>query len=188
MLTGPHRRYKRRPASPTRPVNRRTPRREDSPSRKKIQKDNIFGVTDGGRKPLVSYERSGGSERRARLEPAEERRDHMPAVTRYRSTTARRRRTSSKKVRVIKGRVKLQVAGFPGVQSLSPAHLVQHIPSSRLRVAAKKVLKQTERATGKKKKKKRQKGNKGRNRKASKRRKATGKRSQRRKLRKKRRT
>jgi hypothetical protein len=111
----------------------------------------------------------------------------MPAVTRSRSTTARRRRTSSKKVRVIKGRVKLRVAGYPGVQSLSPAHLVRHIPSSRLRVAAKKVLKQTERATGKKKKKRR-KGNKGRNQKASKRQKATGKRSQRRKLRKKRRT
>lgn len=156
-------------------------------SKKIIQRAKIFRATDVGRKPLVSYERSGGSERRARLEPAEERRDHMPAVTRSRSTTARRRRTSSKKVRVIKGRVKLRVAGYPGVQSLSPAHLVRHIPSSRLRVAAKKVLKQTERATGKKKKKRR-KGNKGRNRKASKPRKATGKRSQRRKLRKKRRT
>jgi hypothetical protein len=91
----------------------------------------------------------------------------MPAVTRKRSAAAaRRRRGGSSKVRFVKGRVQLRVAGYAGTRYLSPAHLVRHISAAKLRLAAKHVLKKTERGgrvtkrkrkrgKGKKKKKKR---------------------------------
>lgn len=44
------------------------------------------------------------------------------------------------KIRIVGGRVKLRVAGFKGVQALSPSHLVRHIALGKLKAAAKKVL------------------------------------------------
>ena len=48
----------------------------------------------------------------------------------------------SKKIRLVKGgRIQLRIAGFSGVQTIPSSHLIRYIPSSRLRFAAKKVLK-----------------------------------------------
>lgn len=101
----------------------------------------------------------------------------MPPATRSRAKSARQKKTSSKRVRIVNGRIRLRVSGFPGIQSLSPAHLVKYIPVSKLRLAAKKVLKLTEQAA----KKKARRTRKGRGRKAT-------KRSKRQKIRRKKRT
>ena len=97
---------------------------------------------EGGRSPLVNFD----TRSRAQLSILEgisvpsSKRTYMPAVTRRRSAGASQRRKGSAKVRIVGGRVKLRVAGFSGVQSLSPSHLVRHIASSKLKAAAKKVL------------------------------------------------
>ena len=53
--------------------------------------------------------------------------------------------------------MRLRVAGFPGVQALSPSHLVRHIAATKLRLAAKKVLGQLRKKGGKRKARKRRK-------------------------------
>ena len=146
---------------------------------------------ENGRKPLVSFDSSGGEgKRRARLEGAAEgQKRSMSPATRSRSRAVPRRRTTAT-VRVVKGRVKLRVAGYTGVQSLSPAHLVRHIGSTKLRLAAKQVLRLTKKKSGlvrrrkskgrRRKKgvsKKKKKKKKRRRKKGKKRRKRTAKRS-----------
>jgi len=73
----------------------------------------------------------------------------MPAVTRKRSAaTARRKRGGANKIRFVKGRVQLRVAGYSGTRYLSPSHLVRHIPAAKLRLAARQVLRKTEKTGG----------------------------------------
>ena len=85
----------------------------------------------------------------------------MPSRRRGRkgSKGGRRRKTggSSKRrgVRVNKGRLGIRVAGYQGVQSLTASELVRHIPLSKLRAAAKKVLKRSGAGKTKRKGKKR---------------------------------
>ena len=59
---------------------------------------------------------------------------------RTRKTGKKRRIKTSNKIRVIGGRVKLKVRGYQGLQSLAPSSLVRFIPSTKLRLAARKVL------------------------------------------------
>jgi hypothetical protein len=65
----------------------------------------------------------------------------MPAKTR---SQRRKRRTSRKiskgRLRVIKGRVNLKVSGYSGVQKIAPGSLIPYLPLTKLRAAAKKVL------------------------------------------------
>jgi hypothetical protein len=114
-----------------------------------------------GRRPLVSF----ATTNRARLVGSGPRQDgialpgstQMPAVTRKRSAAAaKRRRGGSNKVRFVKGRVQLRVAGYAGTRYISPAHLVRHISAAKLRLAAKHVLKKSEKSgnSGKKRKRK----------------------------------
>ena len=126
-----------------------------------------------GRKPLVSF----AATNRARLVGVTgQTAASMPAVTRRRAAAgARRRRGGKSKVRFVKGRVVLRVAGYAGARHLSPAHLVRHISAAKLRLAAKQVLRKTARKGGAVKKRRRRK------RKTRKRRK--GRRRKRRKLR-----
>ena len=70
-------------------------------------------------------------------------------------------RKQPSKVRVVKGRVQLRVAGYNGVQSLASSHLVRHIPSSKLRLAAKKLLRKEKKNPGGRRSKKGRKGRKG---------------------------
>ena len=84
----------------------------------------------------------------------------------------------SKKIRLVKGgRIQLRIAGFAGVQTIPSSHLIRYIPSSRLRFAAKKVLRAQKGSgrsggTGKKASRKGRKGRKGRKSKKTKKRKS----------------
>ena len=80
----------------------------------------------------------------------------------------------SKKIRLVKGgRIQLRIAGFSGVQTIPSSHLIRYIPSSRLRFAAKKVLKaQGGGGGGKKTTRKSRKSKKGKKSKKSKKRKS----------------
>jgi len=111
-----------------------------------------------GRKPLVSFSatnraRLAGSERHFQpqntVTAAQQGPSQMPAVTRKRSAaTARRKRGGANKIRFVKGRVQLRVAGYSGTRYLSPSHLVRHIPAAKLRLAARQVLRKTEKTGG----------------------------------------
>lgn len=57
---------------------------------------------------------------------------------------SRKRRTrTSNKIRVVGGRIKLRVTGYQGLQSLAPSSLIRFIPTTKLRLAARKVLRST---------------------------------------------
>lgn len=109
-----------------------------------------------GRRPLVSFERSakGEGRRRASLEKEEDNRGRvsMPVSTRSKQ---RKKTLNSKKVRLVNGKIRLRVGGYTGLQSLSPAHLVRHIAVSKLRIAAKKVLRLTNKPEPKRRRKSR---------------------------------
>ncbi len=108
-----------------------------------------------GRRPLVSF----AATNRARLVGVTgQTAASMPAVTRRRAAAgARRRRGGKSKVRFVKGRVVLRVAGYAGARHISPAHLVRHISAAKLRLAAKQVLRKTARKGGAVKKRRRRK-------------------------------
>ena len=63
-------------------------------------------------------------------------------ATRSRSASRSRKRNirTSNKVRVIGGRVRLRVTGYQGLQSLAPSSLIRFIPTTKLRLAARRVL------------------------------------------------
>lgn len=54
--------------------------------------------------------------------------------------SAKRRLSSGGKVRVVKGRVRVRVAGYNTLQSISPVNLIRYIPAIKIRVAAKRYL------------------------------------------------
>ena len=91
--------------------------------------------------------------------------------------------SKSRKIRLVKGRVQLRVQGYSGVQHIPSSHLIRYIPSSRLRFAAKKVLKQLGKkggssSSGSKGKKKYKKKGKKKNKKKKKKRKKKRKKGQ----------
>ncbi len=61
-------------------------------------------------------------------------------ATKKRGGVKRRKVKVSNKVRVVGGRVRLRVTGYQGLQSLAPSSLIRFIPATKLRLAAKKVL------------------------------------------------
>jgi hypothetical protein len=54
----------------------------------------------------------------------------------------RRRRVGGgrSKVRIVRGKISIRVAGFPGYQRIGASQLVRFVPLAKLRVAAKRVL------------------------------------------------
>jgi hypothetical protein len=52
----------------------------------------------------------------------------------------RARSGASGKLRVVKGRVNVRVAGYLGVQKLAPSKLIPYLPATKVRQAAKRVL------------------------------------------------
>ncbi len=103
----------------------------------------------------MPYKKSGrDSSRRAILEDKSAGVNFMPTATRSSVRSARHRRNISNKVRVVRGRVRLHVAGYPGLESFNPSELILHIAVSKLRIAAKKVLRITKQATEKKRQRK----------------------------------
>lgn len=93
-------------------------------------------------KPLVRFQNIG----RAQLISS----SPMPKKTRSSKSKTRAKSTANRKPRVVKGRINLKVAGYSGVQKLSPSSLVPYLPINKLRLAAKKALA----ASGKKRTKK----------------------------------
>lgn len=80
----------------------------------------------------------------------------MPKKTR--STKSKRAKsTASRKLRVVKGRINLRVAGYSGIQKIAPGSLVPYLPINKLRLAAKKALAASGKTKSKKKSVKRRK-------------------------------
>lgn len=112
----------------------------------------IFGQQSISKKPLVSYftrERasiqSPGPSAAAVAAAANEesmpkRRQSGRTTRKRRGVGVRRRVKASNKVRVVGGRVRIRVTGYQGLQSLAPSSLIRFIPATKLRLAAKKVL------------------------------------------------
>jgi hypothetical protein len=113
----------------------------------------------GNRRPLLSYAPNNRAFLYTEEDILPENRFSMPSGAGRKRPS--KKRGGSTKVRVVKGRVQLRVAGYKGVQSLAPSHLVRHIPSSKLRIAAKKFLGKSRKNPGGKRSKKRRKGKKG---------------------------
>jgi hypothetical protein len=90
-------------------------------------------------RPLVRFENFG----RAQLISN----SSMPK--KIRSKGKKGKSTNTRKPRIVKGRIHLKVAGYSGIQKISPSSLVPYLPINKLRLAAKKALG----ATGKTKKK-----------------------------------
>jgi hypothetical protein len=80
--------------------------------------------------------RRRGASTRRRKGGAGKRRATRGAATRRRIGRTGRR----SKVRIVKGKIALRVAGFPGFQRIGASQLVRFVPLAKLRVAAKRVL------------------------------------------------
>ena len=86
------------------------------------------------------------TDERATLVDIESDSDSMSPRRRRRSKrkSSRRRKTvrrGLKGVRVTKGRINLKIAGYSGIQKLGASELIHYIPLSKLKAAAKRVLK-----------------------------------------------
>jgi len=62
----------------------------------------------------------------------------MPRAQRKKARTVKRA-----KVRVVKGRLTLKVAGYPGLHRFGASQLIQFVPLNKIKVAAKKFLSQS---------------------------------------------
>lgn len=74
----------------------------------------------------------------------------MPPAGKRRVRSGKKKSASSsstRKPRVVKGRLALRVAGYSGLQKIAPSSLIPYLPVSKLRQAAKRALG----ASGKKK-------------------------------------
>lgn len=101
-------------------------------------------------KPLLNY--SDSQERASLVDSEFDSKDSMPR--KYKRKSSRKIKRGLKGVRVTKGRISLKVSGYKGFQKLGASELIHYIPLSKLKAAAKKVLKRS----GAKKTKKRRKG------------------------------
>jgi hypothetical protein len=94
----------------------------------------------GPRKPLVSF---STRERASLVLPKSmppRRRKSSKRKTTTRRRTRRRSGAASNKIRIVGGRIRLRVTGYPGLQALAPSALVRFIPTTKLRLAARRVL------------------------------------------------
>lgn len=110
-----------------------------------------YGISE--RKPLLNF---SDTHERATLVDLDSDSDSMPSKRKsYKRKGSRKTpRKGLKGVRVTKGKISLKVTGYSGIQKLGASELIHYIPLSKLKVAAKKVL----RRSGAKKIKKRKKG------------------------------
>jgi hypothetical protein len=110
-----------------------------------------YGLSE--RKPLLNF---SDTLERATLVDLDSDSESMPPKRRSRKRKGAKRgpRKGLKGVRVTKGKISLKIRGYSGIQKLGASELIHYIPLSKLKVAAKKVL----RRSGAKKTKKRRKG------------------------------
>jgi hypothetical protein len=65
-------------------------------------------------------------------------------MPRARQQRRRRAKTVKRaKVRVVKGHLTLKVAGYPGLHRFGASQLIQFVPLNKIKVAAKKILVQS---------------------------------------------
>jgi plasmid stabilization system protein ParE len=90
-------------------------------------------------KKIVKRRRTGASSAAQR-----QRRRRVGTVKRKQAPRGGRQRPgiggARSKVRIVKGKVSIHVAGFPGVQRIGAGQLLRFVPQSRLRLAAKRAL------------------------------------------------
>lgn len=99
----------------------------------------LFSQQYNTRKPLVSFSNRERATLAVSPPPMPKRSKRRGASNR--TTVRRRRKTAgSNKIRVVGGKVRLRVTGYQGLQSLSPSALVRFIPTTKLRLAARRVL------------------------------------------------
>lgn len=113
------------------------------------------------RKPLVRYD----TQSRAQL-VTDSATSLEPKLKSMPRKAAKRRTGGKGKLRVVKGKVNVRVAGYLGVQKLAPSKLIPYLPTSKVRQAAKRVLiatgsKPTRKKTGKRRKGGKKKGKRG---------------------------
>lgn len=104
--------------------------------------------------PLVRFERGERATVVSETDavPKKKRKRHQ---THTKNTMVVRKKKTSRKPRVIKGRLQVRVVGYSGVQKLTPASLIPYLPTNKIKAAAKKVLSRsatTKRTTTKKRK------------------------------------
>lgn len=92
---------------------------------------NHWGEQMSQRKPLVRFD----TRERAQLTSSP-----MPPKKKRTKKSKKGSSGGSSKPRVIKGRVNIRVAGYPGVQKVAPSQLIPFLPVTKLKAAAKKVL------------------------------------------------
>ena len=118
----------------------------------------------GNRKPLVDFATRERASLVSTTTPSSStsmpRKTRRQATPRKRSTRRRSKRLSgTNKIRIVGGRVRLRIAGYQGVQALAPSALVRFIPTTKLRLAARRVLRQSGKAsTGRRRKRRATKG------------------------------
>ena len=114
------------------------------------------------RKPLLNF--SETQERATLVDSDFEEESMSPKKRGKKSKTGGKRKKGSKRkgIRFNKGRLAIKVKGYDGLQHLTASELVHFIPLSKLRSAAKKVLKRSGKSKkkGKKRKGKKRKGKK----------------------------
>jgi hypothetical protein len=89
------------------------------------------------RKPLVRYD----TQSRAHLVAEPEATSAETKTSKSMPRRTAKRRTGGKgKLRVVKGKVNVRVAGYLGVQKLAPSKLIPYLPTAKVRQAAKRAL------------------------------------------------
>ena len=101
------------------------------------------------RKPLLKYSET---QERATLVDTEEEESMSP---RRRKSGKRKKGSKRRGVRVNKGKLAIRIAGYQGSPHFSASELIHFIPLSKLKAAARKVLKRSGRDLKKKRKGKR---------------------------------
>lgn len=97
--------------------------------------------------PFLSLSNPAAAENCATLvdsvESDSESSNSMPKRRRQKQKKNTKRRQNKKKIAVTAGRFPIRVSGYPGIQHLSASAVIPYIPLTKLKLAAKKVLKRT---------------------------------------------
>ena len=103
-----------------------------------------FSNSSGSRKPLVSFSTRERASLVTQQTPMPKRGRKTGAKTRSQKKATkrkgRRKVAFSNKVRLVGGKLRMRVTGYDGLQSLAPSALVRFIAATKLRLAARKVL------------------------------------------------
>jgi hypothetical protein len=104
----------------------------------------LISAATGKPMPASSKKTVRRRRRTGALSAAQRQRRRVGTVKRKQAPRGGRQRRgiggARSKVRIVKGKVSIHVAGFPGVQRIGAGQLLRFVPQSRLRLAAKRAL------------------------------------------------